>query len=609
MAKSKMFNIQRSYAYDSSDDNPHYAGISESAWRQMIDKLFADIVNSGHVERMAYIYHDKDPKFSKDGKIMRDKKGNPIIAPLHVHAVVEFKNPMERSAVVSGFGLSDEENGQVTKNIASSFRYLTHMTDKAIGIGKYIYSMDEVKTFNCNYREVITEVFWGESVGDESDTKSRNKALKVRDELGRKVLEGEIRRDDAEKLFKDKVGYKWWHRLSHMFDKDQDKFIENEVKRLVREGRNLTHVYIMGSGGTGKSSLANELAFRLAKGRGVKVAAPAGKGKTPDIFEGCKDESTLIVNEQNAGWYNLDEFNVTYDRTKYVSASSRGSNSDFIGDTIISTNSYSPLRFAKDMLIYSKGGKAYQDPSNKREINMNNPSAVDDYWQVRRRFSHVFVLIRDENNPVLVNAYIFRLRTGVLAADGSINLNDGTHILVGQVTFKSVPDSKPEITSEVLDKIEALMSVDVSNAYSDVKNIDTFLEENGIVESIQDDLLSAFVGDVVKRCVWDLLPSKFLFALYRRYRDMYYPQDDVMSLREFTGSMERLLADDWEYKEQVRTSNRMDADEPLISEYGLDKPYRDGKPNEWYNAQYAGGNPQMKRNFKRKDRYAGFVRK
>ncbi len=105
---------------------------------------------------------------------------------------------------------------------------------------------------------------------------------------------------------------------------------------------------------------------------------------------------------------------------------------------------------------------------------------------------------------------------------------------------------------------------------------------------------------------WELLPTGFLYDLFKSYYERVNPTGRVMSRQSFLSQLRVYLDannDNWEDKTDrstsVATSDRMDADEPLITEYNLD---------EWMDPSYMGSDMPKKRDFKRKANYRGFVR-
>lgn len=137
--------------------------------------------------------------------------------------------------------------------------------------------------------------------------------------------------------------------------------------------------------------------------------------------------------------------------------------------------------------------------------------------------------------------------------------------------------------------------------------LDSYKEKNNPVLEFWNELKEDFV--------WDLLPTQFLYDLYVKWFDINNPSGKVMSKRTFSDTLTGVihaLQEPWEPKtnqsDKVRTANRMDADEPLITEYGLDKPDRGGNPSSWAHPSYNGTNDQKRRDFPRKPTYRGLVR-
>lgn len=106
--------------------------------------------------------------------------------------------------------------------------------------------------------------------------------------------------------------------------------------------------------------------------------------------------------------------------------------------------------------------------------------------------------------------------------------------------------------------------------------------------------------------VWKLLPSGFLYDLFKAYYEDVNPTGRVMSRQSFLSQLRVYLdahSDIWEDRTDrstsVATSTRMDEDEPLISEYNLQL---------WMDKTYRGKDLTRMRNFKKKANYRGFVK-
>lgn len=595
-----IYTFTYSYAYETSTNIEHaakYPGMSKDDWKQEIGKRLYNAADSGHIKLMAMIYHDKDID-----------KGEPV--ELHCHILVKFKKSWHSDTVKSAFEISSK--ALVVSDPHGLSKYLTHISDAALNAEKHIYSFDEVVCFGCEYKELVKSKFWGKKEKTVPGLKQFGKieeARVVAAQLGQQVSDGTITRAEAEKQFEETAGYYWYRTLGETFEFDENKYIKNQVADRVQNGRNLKHIYIMGNGGIGKTTLAYEIVKMYAGDNYVPAAAP-GKNKTPDLFQGVRAAAGIVIDEQSPYWYELDEYNSVYEPRRQPKVSSRGKNGDFIGDVVVASNSISPLRFAKDLVLFTGGGRKYQDPANKHEINKDNHDAVNKYWQVRRRWSHLVVLLRDTQDTDIVHAHVFVLRKGEVLEDGSINKDEGTHVRVGSVDFRAVSGKAPDIPEDAMEELEQLLEIDLEDKFSDDDvNIDKFLEDNNMIESLDDNVIRAFIGEVLEECAWDMLPKKFVYDLYTEYRKQNYPTADLLDIDELIQQL-KVQFTGWDFKDYpVQTRGRMDADEPLITEYGLDLSKSGEAPKQWHDKNYGGQVEKKRRDFPRKNSYRGcFVR-
>ena len=142
---------------------------------------------------------------------------------------------------------------------------------------------------------------------------------------------------------------------------------------------------------------------------------------------------------------------------------------------------------------------------------------------------------------------------------------------------------------------------------SSAELLESYKEKNNPVLEFWNELKEEFV--------WDLLPTQFLYDLFVKWFDINNPSGKVMSKRTFSDTLNNViytLEDPWEVKtgqnDKIRSAGRMDKDEPLITEYGLDIPDRGGNPTSWMDSQYNGTNSTKKRDFPRKNTYRGLLR-
>lgn len=124
-----------------------------------------------------------------------------------------------------------------------------------------------------------------------------------------------------------------------------------------------------------------------------------------------------------------------------------------------------------------------------------------------------------------------------------------------------------------------------------------------------------FWEEMSEQFVWDLVPTTFLYDLYQKWFELNSPSGKPIGSRSFNALMSTVVDADpaWENHisrnaTPVRAAGRMDDDEPLISEYGLDSNLRNGAPSPWIDQSYAGKNAEKKRHFPRREKYRGVKR-
>lgn len=124
-----------------------------------------------------------------------------------------------------------------------------------------------------------------------------------------------------------------------------------------------------------------------------------------------------------------------------------------------------------------------------------------------------------------------------------------------------------------------------------------------------------FWNDVKDEFVWDLLPTTFLFDLFTKWEERNNPsRKGMLRSSTFLKQIRAVINADggWEDRternQKVRSQGKMDDFEPLIIEYGLDRPDKDGKPSQWVKPNYAGDDMAKRCEFVRKATYRGFVR-
>lgn len=102
---------------------------------------------------------------------------------------------------------------------------------------------------------------------------------------------------------------------------------------------------------------------------------------------------------------------------------------------------------------------------------------------------------------------------------------------------------------------------------------------------IENDPIRAFAEEFLDQLVWDLLPWKFLYALYRAWLSKEQPSSRPLGSNKFIKHFTLILQEDLDYgwfvtPAAVRTKNRILGEEPLTVEYNLD---------QWFDIQPVNG--------------------
>jgi hypothetical protein len=128
--RTRNYTAQRNYVYETQDPQSKYFGLTEDEWREKIlEEWSLDNLKANHI---TIIFHDK----------CKDDGG--ILKPLHVHACINFKDSLTPTEAIARTGCSSEKNCEMITKKSSAYRYLLHITEKAIASGKHIYSEDEL---------------------------------------------------------------------------------------------------------------------------------------------------------------------------------------------------------------------------------------------------------------------------------------------------------------------------------------------------------------------------------------------------------------------------------------------------------------------------------
>lgn len=159
--EDRYYTAQRNYEYECEHPDGKYYGLSEEQWKDQIRKEWScKNLNADHV---VLIFHDKDTEV--------DDHGNETLKPLHVHACIKFHDTITPSAALKRTKCSRESNCKMMGDKAQAYRYLLHITEKALSEHKYIYEykaleIEVVKGKFDYYKEIFKSAEKQETVDE-----------------------------------------------------------------------------------------------------------------------------------------------------------------------------------------------------------------------------------------------------------------------------------------------------------------------------------------------------------------------------------------------------------------------------------------------------------
>lgn len=359
---------------------------------QTLDRLIELIEKKLQPKKYAVIVHDKD----------RDAQGKP--EEPHVHAMLSFDNARSCSHVASLLNDKAQYMEAWKGNAGNGYAYLVHATKDA----RMKYQYDPCKvTANFYYPAELQKM-----AIEVATSKQRTKVQILLDAL----YEGTITKEEVEQQLTGSQYGRFHRQIDDVWAKRLENLAQQWRKDMVAQGKKVKVIWIYGTAGTGKTSLA--IAYAKKNGQEYFVS-----GSSRDIFQKYKGEHTLILDELRPNvipYADLLRITDPFGVDSQVMAPSRYNDKALACDLIIITTPYNPYQF-----YYEIFGK---------QINPACPTNnTDSFAQLARRLSLII-----EMTDSLINAIEYDPSKGFIKIPSASRKNPYSRINHPAVTNDAV---------------------------------------------------------------------------------------------------------------------------------------------------------------------------
>ena len=331
----RRFDLEYSYYYAVHDEDKNLiSDMSESEWREDLTKYFNSLSEYDRFLEVVFAFHDSD--INEDGT----EKG------LHVHAVVTLKNPTTQNGAFKFFNTSSKWNCQPCDSYVDSMRYLIHVAESAIEAMKTIYLPDIVQGW---YRDIdgnvnpMTVRAFQERMRRKKGKKARKEQKKVRDVCVSSIMNGVSISSDVRDIYVDDTYNVGLSPVDYLSDKRIIQAAASEWLERITEFYQShpcpkTTIYIVGEGGTGKTTLATAFANSVADIHGIHEVSSKGESTTFDFAGTYKGQRVSVFNELSAS-FPVEQFLSVFDTLRAVPVSSRHIDKLYFANYVLLTTS------------------------------------------------------------------------------------------------------------------------------------------------------------------------------------------------------------------------------------------------------------------------------
>ncbi|MFR5877082.1 MAG: Rep family protein [Eubacterium sp.] len=312
---------------------------------QSVDNLIDRIQNNLKPKKYAVVLHDKDI----------DEQGQPIEP--HVHAMLSFDNARSLNSVARQLGDKPQYVEAWKGNSNNGYAYLTHRTDDAKD--KYQYNPKAVIA-NFDYPELLKQI--------SAEISSKNStSIKLLLDL---LYNGSITKSELETQLTGSQYGRYKNQIENVYAKRLQNLAEQFRKEMLEQGKQVQVVWIYGTSGTGKTSLAKDYADKANQPYFIT-------GSSRDIFQNYSGEHTLIMDELRPNiipYADLLRILDPFENNKMLP--SRYNDKSLACDLIIITTPYNPYDFYQEIFGYDCNKPVYA-----------RQRATDSFEQLLRRIT------------------------------------------------------------------------------------------------------------------------------------------------------------------------------------------------------------------------------
>lgn len=312
-----------------------------------IDTLVSVIEKKLNYKKYALIIHDKD----------HDEKGN-LVKP-HVQAMISLENNCSLNSVANKLGDKPQQLTAWRGDSNNGYAYLIHATTDAQN--KYQYDpKDVIASKGFDY---VAEM---EKISAQIKAKKKAKATNNIDGLLDSLYVGAITKKEVEEMLSGSQYAKAKRQIEDVWAKYLIKKAEEWRKAMKEQNKNVQVIWIDGTAGVGKTSLAKECARKHGDEYFIS-------GSSKDVFQNYAGQHIAIIDEfrpHTIPYHDLLRITDPFGMEDEVNAPSRFRDKAIACEVIIITSPYS----AFDFYMESFRG---QDPKQ----------IIDSFEQLNRRIA------------------------------------------------------------------------------------------------------------------------------------------------------------------------------------------------------------------------------